>query len=243
MAKNPDAPKKPGKDRRNSKAPNSKASRPEVQPIGPALAELLNPAINRGESGIGSVHRIAAAAGQFLGPPRRRRSRRASRAGVDAGHAAMMWRSGMREGSTSRAAPSPNPLPQAGEGSRRLAPGADERNARCATCVPSPASGRGLEAAGAGARTKEILLRKRNLRPLSRLRGRARVGVPPQTPASTKPRRPITAPRPRFPTLDPELARQLGLPPRRKMTRRWRARRATRWRRSASRPPPRRWKT
>src|SRR5271168_876232 len=53
MAKNPDHPKKPGKTPK-SKAPNSKASRPDVQPIGPALAELLNPAINRGESGIGS---------------------------------------------------------------------------------------------------------------------------------------------------------------------------------------------
>ena len=53
MAKNPDAPKKPGKTPK-SKAPNSKASRPDVQPIGPALAELLNPAINRGESGLGS---------------------------------------------------------------------------------------------------------------------------------------------------------------------------------------------
>src|SRR5437667_6673158 len=48
MAKKPDTPKKPGK------APKSKAHRPEVQPIGPALAELLNPAINRGESGLGS---------------------------------------------------------------------------------------------------------------------------------------------------------------------------------------------
>src|SRR6266481_6671250 len=48
MAKNPDRPKKPGK------TPKSKAHRPEVQPIGPALAELLNPAINRGESGLGS---------------------------------------------------------------------------------------------------------------------------------------------------------------------------------------------
>jgi excinuclease ABC subunit B len=48
MAKTPDRPKKPGK------TPKSKAHRPEVQPIGPALAELLNPAINRGESGIGS---------------------------------------------------------------------------------------------------------------------------------------------------------------------------------------------
>ena len=48
MAKNPDHPKKPGK------IPKSKAHRPDVQPIGPALAELLNPAINRGESGLGS---------------------------------------------------------------------------------------------------------------------------------------------------------------------------------------------
>src|SRR5258706_273552 len=48
MAKNPDDPKKP------SKTPKSKAHRPDVQPIGPALAELLNPAINRGESGLGS---------------------------------------------------------------------------------------------------------------------------------------------------------------------------------------------
>src|SRR3954447_7279796 len=58
MAKNPDNPKKPGKTPTSkapsSKTPNSKASRPDVQPIGPALAELLNPAINRGESGLGS---------------------------------------------------------------------------------------------------------------------------------------------------------------------------------------------
>src|SRR5271156_417321 len=53
MANNPDNPKKPAKTAK-SKTPNSKASRPDVQPIGPALAELLNPAINRGESGIGS---------------------------------------------------------------------------------------------------------------------------------------------------------------------------------------------
>ena len=49
----PGTPKKPGKTSK-SKAPNSKAHRPDVQPIGPALAELLNPAINRGESGMGS---------------------------------------------------------------------------------------------------------------------------------------------------------------------------------------------
>src|SRR5947207_15390171 len=48
MAKNPDRPKKP------VKTPKSKAHRPDVQPIGPALAELLKPAINRGDAGLGS---------------------------------------------------------------------------------------------------------------------------------------------------------------------------------------------
>ena len=48
MAKNSDPKKPPGK------SPKSKASRPDVQPIGPALAELLNPAINRGDAGMGS---------------------------------------------------------------------------------------------------------------------------------------------------------------------------------------------
>src|SRR3979490_2986530 len=48
MAKNPDHPKKP------VKTPKSKAHRPDVQPIGPTLAELLNPAINRGDAGLGS---------------------------------------------------------------------------------------------------------------------------------------------------------------------------------------------
>jgi excinuclease ABC subunit B len=53
MAKKPDHPAKAGKPAK-SRTKRSGASRPEVQPIGPALAELLNPAINRGESGIGS---------------------------------------------------------------------------------------------------------------------------------------------------------------------------------------------
>lgn len=47
MAKTPEVPKKP-------KTPKSKAHRPDVQPIGPALAELLNPALNRGDAGMGS---------------------------------------------------------------------------------------------------------------------------------------------------------------------------------------------
>src|SRR5213595_3403821 len=55
MAKNPDNPKKPAKSAR-TKTPAAKpgAGRPDVKPIGPALAELLNPAINRGDAGMGS---------------------------------------------------------------------------------------------------------------------------------------------------------------------------------------------
>ncbi|QIO36238.1 excinuclease ABC subunit UvrB [Bradyrhizobium sp. 1(2017)] len=53
MAKKPTSPEKSGKSPK-TKAPNSKAHRPDVQPIGPALAELLNPAINRGDAGLGS---------------------------------------------------------------------------------------------------------------------------------------------------------------------------------------------
>ncbi|MET0219332.1 MAG: excinuclease ABC subunit UvrB, partial [Tardiphaga sp.] len=53
MAKKPETPNKPPK---SVKTPAAKpgAGRPDVRPIGPALAELLNPAINRGDAGMGS---------------------------------------------------------------------------------------------------------------------------------------------------------------------------------------------
>ncbi|WP_438278640.1 excinuclease ABC subunit UvrB [Nitrobacter sp.] len=58
MANTSDPPKRsgkaPGSRVPKSKTPKSKAHRPEVQPIGPALAQLLNPAINRGDAGLGS---------------------------------------------------------------------------------------------------------------------------------------------------------------------------------------------
>ncbi len=53
MAKKPDSPKKPAKSTKTPKAKPG-AGRPDVKPIGPALAELLNPAINRGDAGMGS---------------------------------------------------------------------------------------------------------------------------------------------------------------------------------------------
>src|ERR1700704_2751999 len=116
MAKNPDTPKKPVKTTK-SKAPNSKASRPDVQPIGPALAELLNPAINRGESGIGSSPGLQP-------PPDNSRDRRSG--GEAAAHRARASTRGTSEdvarrdasvaGAALRGSPPPNPPPQAGEG-------------------------------------------------------------------------------------------------------------------------------
>jgi len=56
----PGAPKKPGRDpaKHSKKDPakptRAKAARPELSPIAPALADLLNPAIGRGEAGPGS---------------------------------------------------------------------------------------------------------------------------------------------------------------------------------------------
>src|SRR5947209_20628688 len=115
MAKNPQNPKKPGKTPK-SKAPNSKASRPDVQPIGPALAELLNPAINRGESGLGS--------GTGLQPPpdnswdRRaggeaaaHRARKSTRATGDD-----VARRDSEQSDGATAAPPASPLPPTGEG-------------------------------------------------------------------------------------------------------------------------------
>src|ERR1700748_340161 len=55
MSRPPDESKKPAKKSKNPAKPTrAKASRPDTVPIGPALADLLNPAINRGEAGVGS---------------------------------------------------------------------------------------------------------------------------------------------------------------------------------------------
>jgi len=57
MAKSPDTSSRhPAKHSKKdpAKPTRAKAARPELPPIAPALADLLNPAINRGEAGIGS---------------------------------------------------------------------------------------------------------------------------------------------------------------------------------------------
>src|SRR3974390_2601593 len=54
MANPPDKPKRPKKAKDPARPTRAKAARPELPPIAPALADLLNPAINRGEAGVGA---------------------------------------------------------------------------------------------------------------------------------------------------------------------------------------------
>ena len=54
MTKPTDESKKPKKAKDPARPTRAKAARPDLPPIGPALADLLNPAINRGEAGVGS---------------------------------------------------------------------------------------------------------------------------------------------------------------------------------------------
>src|SRR5271169_6024596 len=54
MAPPPDKPIRPKKAKDPAHPTRAKAARPELPPIAPALADLLNPAINRGEAGVGS---------------------------------------------------------------------------------------------------------------------------------------------------------------------------------------------
>src|ERR1700738_3328272 len=140
MAKNPDNPKKPGK------TPKSKAHRPDVRPLGPALAELLNPAINRGDAGLGSGTGLQP-------PPDNSWDRRAG--GEAAAHRARASTRGTSDGVAKRDAsltpasplgsPPPNPPPQAGEGSRPLTPRAGGKNisAESQPASPPPFAGEG----------------------------------------------------------------------------------------------------
>lgn len=102
MAKKPASSEKSGKSPK-TRTPNSKAHRPDVQPIGPALAELLNPAINRGDAGLGSGTGLQP-------PPDNSRDRRAG--GEAAAHRARASTSKEFPQDTARPMPlRPNPQP------------------------------------------------------------------------------------------------------------------------------------
>jgi len=200
MAKTPDTPKKPGKTPK-SKAPRSKASRPDVQPIGPALAELLNPAINRGESGIGSSTGLQP-------PPDNSWDRRAG--GEAAAHRARASTRGTSDDVAKRDA-------------------APAGTARGSSSSPPPKQLRGGEGSGVGGASaspavSEFAARPPTPDPSPPLRGRRGAD---RASASTSPDfkevRPGLAESPQrefapanygtaatIPALDPELAKQLG---------------------------------
>jgi excinuclease ABC subunit B len=131
MAKTPDRPKKP------QKTPKSKAHRPDVPPIGPTLAELLNPAINRGESGVGSSTGLQP-------PPDNSFDRRAggeaaahrARASTQATGADVGNRDKSRTGTSSGGLPPPNPLPLPGAPANSGFDEAPQANYGTAATVP-----------------------------------------------------------------------------------------------------------
>jgi excinuclease ABC subunit B len=221
MAKNPKNPKKP------VKTPKSKAHRPDVQPIGPALAELLNPAINRGDAGLGS--------GTGLQPPPDNSKDRRS-GGEAAVHRARASTRGTsddvakRDAASSQAPPTGypphQPSPARGEGVEKQARSSDSEGGTSSS--PPPArEARGGEGSGVGgASANSVPEREREL------------AEPPPTPDPSPPLRGgrgaelrggrgagsqgfSEAPQSEFgpanygtsatiPALDPELARQLG---------------------------------
>jgi excinuclease ABC subunit B len=86
MANPPDRPEKPPKKtstkpRKDPARPTrAKAAREELPKIAPALADLLNPAINRGEAGVGSQTGLDAPPSGLQPPPDNSRDRRADSA-------------------------------------------------------------------------------------------------------------------------------------------------------------------
>jgi excinuclease ABC subunit B len=192
MAKKPDAPKKPVKAPK-SKAPNSKASRPDVQPIGSALAELLNPAINRGESGLGSSTGLQP-------PPDNSWDRRSG--GEAAAHRARASTRGKSEDiakqdasltgdEASSSSPPPARQARGGEGSGVGGGATDTPPVGYPPPRPSPTRGEGEEKQAGSALSRDAT------------HNRAGFDEAPQANYGTAATIPI---------LDPELARQLGLP-------------------------------
>ena len=194
MAKPPD--KNPKTPRRTSKA-----GRPDVQPIGPALAELLNPAINRGDAGLGSGTGLQP-------PPDNSWDRRAG--GEAAAHRARASTRGTRDdvakrdASAKRDAPvakrddssfSPPPAREArgGEGSGVGGVSADSTGSEFAEVPPTPDPSPPLR----GRRGEEKQGDAKNSRGLHEAPQREFAPANYGTAAT-------------IPTLDPELAKQLG---------------------------------
>jgi len=188
MANNPDNPKKP------SKTPKSKAHRPDVQPIGPALAELLNPAINRGDAGMGS--------GTGLQPPPDNSRDRRSGGEAAAHRARASTRAGDDDVAKKDASFSPPPARDArgGEGSGVGGGAASPSASESAETPPTP--------------DLESELRSPRTPPLRGGRGEEGPGASTNPGLSESPQREFAPANyntaATIPTLDPELAKQLG---------------------------------
>src|SRR5262249_53311608 len=74
---NPPNHKPPRKPKDPARPTRAKAAREALPPIAPALADLLNPAINRGEAGVGSQTGLNAPPSGLQPPPDNSRDRRA----------------------------------------------------------------------------------------------------------------------------------------------------------------------
>ena len=176
-----------------------------MQPIGPALAELLNPAINRGESGIGSATGLQP-------PPDNSWDRRAG--GEAAAHRARASTRGASDDVAKRdaaamrddASSSPPPAREArgGEGSGVGGGAANSLAARICGAPPTPdlesepRSPRPRRFAGGGEKTEQARADAR-----TKQRGLAESPQREFAPANYGTAATI-------PTLDPELAKQLG---------------------------------
>src|SRR5260370_9626584 len=78
MENPPDRRNNPPKKTKDPARPTrAKAAREALPPIAPALADLLNPAINRGEAGVGSQTGLSAPPSGLQPPPDNSRDRRA----------------------------------------------------------------------------------------------------------------------------------------------------------------------
>ncbi len=192
MAKTPTSPKKP------SKTPKSKAHRPDVEPLDPALADLLNPAINRGDAGMGSGTGLKP-------PPDNSWDRRAG--GEAAAHRARASTRGASDDVARRdAASSP--------------PHAPSFPPRTASSPPHAREARGGEGSGVGgAAERPPTLASASPRPSLPTAPRGEGQEPSGERAlglSESPQREFAPANygtaATIPTLDPELARQLGLP-------------------------------
>ena len=205
-----------------------------MQPIGPALAQLLNPAINRGESGIGSSTGLQP-------PPDNSWDRRAS--GEAAAHRARASTRGTSEDVTKRDAMttrddasfspppvrrSPSAKADGGEGSGVGGGAASSSGSEFADAPPTP--------------DLESELRSPRTPPL-----RGGRGARPSRGFNESPQREFapanygtSAP---IPALDPELAKQLGFTTEEEDAAAMARPPATRWRRSGLPPPRTRWKT